>query len=43
MTSPKDESELVLYQTDDAITRLHVRLVEDTVWLTQRQLADCTR
>jgi hypothetical protein len=40
MTSPRDESELVLYQTDDGITRLHVRLVEGTVWLTQRQLAD---
>ena len=40
MTRPSDESELVLYQTDDGITRLHVRLVEGTVWLTQRQLAD---
>ena len=40
MTSPRDASELVLYQTDDGITRLHVRLVEGTVWLTQRQLAD---
>ena len=40
MTSPSDESELVLYQTDDGITRIHVRLVEGTVWLTQRQLAD---
>lgn len=40
MTSPSDESELVLYQTEDGITRLHVRLVEGTVWLTQRQLAD---
>jgi hypothetical protein len=25
MTSPRDESELVLYQTDDGITRLHAR------------------
>ena len=40
MTGPHEESELVLYQTDDGITRLHVRLVGGTVWLTQRQLAD---
>lgn len=40
MTGPHEESELVLYLTDDGITRLHVRLVEGTVWLTQRQFAD---
>jgi hypothetical protein len=39
MTMASDQSELVLYQTDDGITRIHVRLVEGTVWLTQRQLA----
>jgi hypothetical protein len=33
-------SELVLYQTEDGITRIHIRLHEGTVWLTQRQLAD---
>jgi hypothetical protein len=31
MTSPSDESELVLYQTDDGITRIHVRLVDGSV------------
>jgi hypothetical protein len=35
-----DQSELILYQTDDGITRVHVRLVDGSVWLTQRQLAD---
>lgn len=40
MTASSDTSELVLYQTEDGITRIHVRLVEGTVWLTQRQLAD---
>jgi hypothetical protein len=35
-----DQSELTLYQTDDGITRIHVRLVDGSVWLTQRQLAD---
>ena len=33
------QSELVLYQSDDGITRVHVRLFEETVWLTQKQLA----
>ncbi|HEX2688120.1 MAG TPA: hypothetical protein VHN14_15935 [Kofleriaceae bacterium] len=28
MTTPRDESDLVLYQTGDGITRLHVRLVQ---------------
>jgi hypothetical protein len=34
-----DQSELILYQSDDGITRIHVRLVDGSVWLTQRQLA----
>jgi hypothetical protein len=35
-----DQSELTLYQTDDGITRIHVRLVDGSVWLSQRQLAE---
>jgi hypothetical protein len=35
-----DQSELTLYQTEDGITRIHVRLVDGSVWLSQRQLAD---
>ena len=36
MTSPSDESVLVLYQTDDGITRLHVQLVEGTLGRVRR-------
>jgi hypothetical protein len=40
VSSANDESELTLYQTNDGVTRIHVRLVDGSVWLTQRQLAD---
>ena len=35
--SPK--SEIILYQTEDGQTKLEVRLEDETVWLTQQQLA----
>ncbi len=34
------QSEILLYQTEDGRTRLEVRLDGETVWLTQKQLAD---
>ena len=33
-------SEIVLYQTEDGKTRLEVRLENETVWLTQNQMAE---
>ena len=33
------ENEIVLYQPDDTV-RLEVRIQEDSVWLTQQQIAD---
>jgi hypothetical protein len=33
-------SELLLYQSDDGETRIDVRLVDETVWLSRAQLAD---
>lgn len=33
-------SELLLYQTEDGQTRVHVRLENETVWLTQKQLGE---
>jgi len=33
-------SELILYQTDSGQTRIQVRLEDDTVWLSQRQMAE---
>ena len=35
-----NKSELILYQTEDGKTRLEVRLQNDTVWLTQKMMAD---
>jgi hypothetical protein len=40
VSDERDRSELILYRTDDGVTRIHVRLVDGAVWLTQRQLAD---
>ncbi len=33
-------SEIILYQTEDGITRIDVRLENETVWLTQAQLVE---
>lgn len=35
-----NRSEIVLYQTEDGKTRLQVRLENETVWLTQSQMAE---
>jgi hypothetical protein len=37
---PPPMSELVLYRTQDAQTRIEVRLEGDSVWLSQRQMAE---
>jgi hypothetical protein len=37
---PKPGSEIILYQTEDGRTRLEVKLENETVWLTQKQLAE---
>ena len=37
---PSSPSELILYTTPDQQTRIEVRLEDETVWLSQRQLAD---
>ena len=40
MTEPKmQENEIVLYQPNDAI-HLEVRMADETVWLTQQQIAE---
>ena len=40
MSKKNAPSEFILYQTEDGASRLQVRLENETVWLTQRQLAD---
>ena len=37
MTSP---SELILYRTEDGHTRIECRFEEETLWLTQAQMAE---
>jgi len=34
------KSEILIYQTEDGLTRIDVRLVDETVWLTQTQMAE---
>ena len=35
-----EESKIVIYQTEDGQTQINVRLENDTVWLTQAQMAE---
>src|SRR5437868_2897433 len=37
---PGDQGEFLLYQTVDGRTRIQVRFAEETVWLSQRLLAE---
>ncbi len=34
------QGEIIIYQTEDGKTKLDVRFVEETVWLTQQQMAE---
>jgi hypothetical protein len=40
MTAERPQGEFLLYQTEDAQTRIQVRFAESGLWLTQQQLAD---
>ncbi|NGX61625.1 MAG: hypothetical protein K940chlam9_01112 [Chlamydiae bacterium] len=40
MDSSPDGSSLILYQTEDGQTQVEVRLLDETVWLTQAQMAE---
>jgi hypothetical protein len=35
-----EENKIVIYQTEDGQTQIDVRLEDNTVWLTQSQMAD---
>ena len=39
-SSPEPGGEFLFYQTDDGRTRLQVRLEDETVWLTQKVMAE---
>ncbi|MCF8373613.1 MAG: virulence RhuM family protein [Bacteroidales bacterium] len=36
----ENKSELLLYQADDGSTKIDVRLQDETVWMTQKNLAE---
>jgi len=36
----KDESQIILYQTEDGKTRVEVRFEHENVWLTQKLMAE---
>lgn len=38
--NPESKSEIILYQTEDHRTRIEVRLENETVWLTQKLMAE---
>jgi len=38
--SPEGRTELLLYQTEDGHTQIEVRLVGESLWLTQNQMAE---
>ena len=39
-TGAEEQGEIVIYQADDGDARIDVRFVDETVWLTQQQMAD---
>ena len=36
----ENQGNIVIYQTEDGDTKIDVRFVDETVWLTQQQMAD---
>jgi hypothetical protein len=40
MSEPKPNSELILYQTEDGRTRIQCRFENETIWLTQKLMAE---
>lgn len=35
-----DNSEIIIYKTEDGLTQVDVTFTDDTVWLTQEQMAE---
>ena len=36
----KENNDIIIYQTEDGVTRIEVRLENENVWLTQQQMAE---
>lgn len=43
MDSTDNKGEVIIYQTDDGLTHIDVRMEDETVWLTQQQISCSTR
>ena len=39
MNTTMPDSDLLLYQTEDGLTKVEVRLLDETVWLNQAQMS----
>ena len=40
LTNSENQGDIVIYQTDDGLTKIDVRFTDETVWLTQAQLCE---
>lgn len=40
LSTNENQGEILIYQTDDGDTKIDVRFVDETVWLTQQQMAE---
>lgn len=40
MAEKENNTELIMYQTEDGTTKLSVRMENDTVWLSQKQMSE---
>lgn len=38
-----NQGEIIIYETDDGLTKIDVKMVDETVWLTQAQLVELYR
>lgn len=38
--SEQNQSEIIIYQTEDGLTRVNVTFSDETVWLSQQQIAE---
>ena len=36
----KNNGEIIIYQSEDGLTHIDVRIEEDTIWLSQQQMAE---
>ena len=36
----ENKGEIIIYQAEDGLTRIEVRIEEETVWLSQQQMAE---